>query len=452
MGLFPIRVERHHPGSVRWCMISAMRASLLVSIHDASRLVAALLLLGLLWPVTADAQSAAGNKRRSANGREFPSWEREDDSADTHPLPIARQGRHVLYLSIPLDGPTTGVVKLDDGSLLVVLLDGRVQRFSTEGELLSEVALPVDDPLAPLASGSRGLIAAARSVTAVDAEGVAWTLELAASLAFRPVVTPAGLSITLEDGSVGLVDPETGRRLWDATIEGASCGPTQSGERLAWGTNDGRIVALGTSDGSELWTVSVADSVASVGADESSVYFSGKGETGRSKKSRGPFVARLSITGRRPEVAWRSRVGGISEIAPMPLDEVVAFACFDGYVHAHLRRSGALAWRTDLPARVTVPPRLFGGRLDYLLPLTGWAVAIAADNGGLMGYTELPDPDETFVGSPVLAGVHTIVATSFGRLVGLRWEYEGSEAPKGDAQGAQPSSAQPAAAQVWTKG
>ncbi len=429
MGLFPIRVERQHPGPVRWCMISAMRSPLLVSIHDASRWVAALLLLGLLWPVTADAQSAAGNKRRSANGRDFPSWEREDDSEDTHPLPYARPGRHVLELSIPLDEPATGVVRLDDGSLLVVLLDGRVQRYSWQGERLSEVSLPVEDPGVPLASGSRGLIVAARSVTAVDAEGVDWSLELAASLAVQPVVNPAGLGITLEDGSVGLVDPETGQRLWTATVEGASCGPTQSGERLVWGTGDGRIVALAAGDGSELWNVAVADSVTSVGSDDSAVYFSGKGETGRSKKSRGPFVARLSLTGRRPEVAWRSRVGGISQIAPMPLDQVVAFACFDGYVHAHHRRSGALAWRTDLPARVTVPPRLFGGRLDYLLPLTGWVVAIAADNGGVMGYTELPDPDETFVGSPVLAGGYTIAATSFGRLVGLRWEYEGSEAP-----------------------
>ena len=48
------------------------------------------------------------------------------------------------------------------------------------------------------------------------------------------------------------------------------------------------------------------------------------------------------------------------------------------------------------------------------------------------------------------------LAVLIGRLVGLRWEYEGSEAPKDDAQGAQPSarpsSAKPTESQAWTKG
>lgn len=411
-------------------MISLMLLPPSLRNHDIPRMAAGLALLGLLWPLSAGAQSV-GHNRRSAGGRDFPSWETEDDSERTQPLPAARQGRHVLDLSIPLDLPASGVVRLEDGSLLVALLDGRVQRFSLEGEKLSEVTLPDEDPLAPFISGPLGLIVAGQTLTAVDAEGVAWTLELGGSPAHRPVMTRVGLAITLDDGRVSLVDTESGERRWSATVEGASCGPTQSGELLAWGTSSGHVVGLRAGDGSQLWSVAVADTVASVGADEGSIYFSAKGETGRSKKSRGPFVGRLSVSGKRPEIEWRSRVGGVAAIAPMILDEVVAFACFDGYVHAHERESGRLVWRSDLPARVTVPPRLFGGRLDYLLPLTGWAVALAADNGGVMGYTELPDPDETFIGRPLLAGGYTIAATSFGRLVGLRWEYEPKKAPKG---------------------
>lgn len=104
---------------------------------DALRFLAVLVLVGLAWPLVAEAQSV-GYNRRSANGRDFPTWETEDDSTLVVPLPQARQGRHVLELSIPLDVPASGVVKLDDGSLLVALVDGRVQRVSIEGELLSD--------------------------------------------------------------------------------------------------------------------------------------------------------------------------------------------------------------------------------------------------------------------------------------------------------------------------
>jgi hypothetical protein len=395
-----------------------------------SRSLALLVVFGLLAPLIAEAQSG-GYKRRSANGREFPTWEGEDELDLKRPLPQARQGRHVVDLSIPLDEPASGVVRLSDGSLLVALLDGRVQRFSLGGEQLSELSLADAGPSAPIAWGPFGLVVAGRTLSAVGAEGLAWELELEETPVRRPVLTRAGLAITLPDGRVSLVDPESGRVTWSVPVEGAACGPAQSRNLLVWGTGDGRLVGLDAADGSQRWEVAVADSIASVGADEESVFFSGTGETGRSRKSRGPFVARLSVAGKQPRVAWRSRVGGSAVIALMPIDEVVAFACFDGYVHAHVRGNGALAWRTDLPSRVTEEPRLFGGRLDYLLPLTGWAVAIAADNGGVMGYTELSDPDETFIGPPVVAGGYTIAATSFGRLVGLRWEYEPKAANDG---------------------
>ena len=117
-------------------MISGMRPLSLVRIPCALGLATALVL-----PVLCEAQSA-GYKRRSAGGRDFPSWEREEDPGEAKPLPSARQGRHVVELSIALDEPATGVVKLPDGSLLVALLDGRVQRFSLEG---AESLIPLLD-------------------------------------------------------------------------------------------------------------------------------------------------------------------------------------------------------------------------------------------------------------------------------------------------------------------
>ena len=69
---------------------------------------------------------------------------------------------------------------------------------------------------------------------------------------------------------------------------------------------------------------------------------------------------------------------------PQLLGPWVAFASFDGYVHAVERRKGSGGWRTDLPARVSQPPVQAGGRLDFLLPLTGYAVAVSSDNGAIL--------------------------------------------------------------------
>ena len=403
-------------------MIPGMPTRPLVRFRSAL-VAASVALLGL--PSLAPAQSA-GYNRRSANGRDYPSWERELDSSIPVPLPTARQGRHVLDLSIPLELPATGVVRLLRGGLVVPLVDGRVQVVDLEGKTLAEVEIGDGEPWAPLANRETALVAAGSTVVSVGLEGEVWRAALPAKAAWAPVLRPAGLAVTLEDGRRLLLDPETGRTLWTAEAEGSlSCGPAQCGGLLVWGTSDGRLVARQASDGSASWNEEVGDEIATINADESSVYFVGRGRTGRSKRAKGPFVGRAAVSAKGAEVKWRSRVGGSSSIEPFLLGPVVAFACHDGYLHAHERGDGRLAWRTDLPARLGASPRLVGGRLEVLLPLTGWAVSVAADNGAVMGWTQLEDEDETFVGPVALTNGYTVAATSFGRLVGLRWEYEG---------------------------
>ena len=68
--------------------------------HDPSRrdflkTSSAVLAGAVLAPSLVEAQSV-GYKRRSANGRDFPSWERDEDPQTVNPLPRARQGRHLL--------------------------------------------------------------------------------------------------------------------------------------------------------------------------------------------------------------------------------------------------------------------------------------------------------------------------------------------------------------------
>jgi outer membrane protein assembly factor BamB len=390
-------------------------------------LAGAVLAAGLLQSGQVLAQSF-GQNRTSPGGRQFPSWQREPDSSVPPPFPEARPGRHEVAFSLALDAPAAGLAQLGDGSLAVALLDGRLQRFDLGGVLLDELDLAAGQPDALVGAGRLAVVAAGPVLAGYGPDGLAWRLELPAAPAWTPVHRTAGLVVTSRDGLARLLAPSTGAIRWEAAVgESASCGPAQVGDLLVWGTGDGRLIARAAADGASRWSVEVGDSVSAVGADPSSVYFAASGRTGRSKRGKGPFLGRLAVAGApEPVVEWRARVGGESVVEPLLLGRVVAFACHDGYLHALRRSDGGLAWRTDLPARTLTPPRLVGGRLDAVLPLTGWVVAVAADNGAVMGWMELPDRDETFVGAPVLTGGYTVAATSFGRLVALRWTYDES--------------------------
>ena len=81
-------------------------------------------------------------------------------------------------------------------------------------------------------------------------------------------------------------------------------------------------------------------------------------------------------------------------------------------------------WRTDLPARAWHAPLMAGGRLEFVLDQTRLLVVLEADNGAVLGWSELSDEDEIFVGPAAWAGNVTVAATSLGRLVMMRWEWD----------------------------
>ena len=174
--------------------------------------IAALLLTA--WPAVSFAQS--GYHRRSANSRDFPSWEREVDTSIPPPMPTAREGRHVLERSIELAGPPAGVVRLGDGALVAGLRDGTVQVVSLEGEVLETIDLGAEILHAPLVFRDTALVTAGSLLVAIASSGEIWRASLPAPPSFRPVLRPAGHALTLADGSAQLFDPDTGARLWSA--------------------------------------------------------------------------------------------------------------------------------------------------------------------------------------------------------------------------------------------
>jgi hypothetical protein len=338
-------------------MICGMPRPTNVRIRNAAR-AALLATATLAWLAPEAWSQSAGFNRRSANGRDFPSWEREVDTSIPAPLPTARQGRHVLDLSIPLEAPATGVVRLLRGGLVAPLIDGRVQVVDLEGELLAQVELGAEEPWPPVGAGELALVGAGRTLAAVGRDGEAWRVELAGEVAWPPVLRPAGLALTLRGGGLELVEPESGRRAWSVVEEAQlSCGPAQSAGLLVWGTADGRLVARRVEDGSAAWSIEVGEVVTSVAADAGGVYFVARGRTGRSKRATGPFLGRAALrSGRAPDLSWRFRVGGTSDVEPLLLGPFVAFPSHDGYLHALERENGQLAWRTGRSFRTRTRP------------------------------------------------------------------------------------------------
>lgn len=388
----------------------------------------------LVWGVlaallAAEALAQSRPRRRTAGGRDFPSWEGDVDSSVPEPLPVAPTGEYSIAVSVAIGGVATGVATLSDGTLAAVRDDGHVVFLSAAGRRAGEVAGPSAATWPPVALGRAVLAADDAELAAVSPAGLAWTVSLPSPLSSRPVHAGPGLWLARADGVVALLDPVSGEPRWETDV-GAR--PTTS---VSWrpglvvvGLDGGEVIGLGDEDGNERWRLGVADAVDAVTVTTRSVFAAGTGLAGRSRWSRGPLAMRIALgaDGRpaAPRPRWRLRVGGATRTPPVLLGPLVAFPTWAGYVHAVEREKGRQGWRTDLPARALHPPVRSGGRLDFVLARTGWVVGLAAQNGAVMGYFELVDDDEIFVGPAARSGGLTFGATSLERVVGLSFAAE----------------------------
>ena len=259
-------------------------------------------------------------------------------------------------------------------------------------------------------------------------------MTLGAPLAVDPVpVLPDHVALALADGSAELRDLATGDLAWRAQLPAAaSAEPAPLPGVLLHGCADGAVVAVDRETGEVLWSKVVGDSVDSLTADERSAWLVTHGKTGRTARDRGPYGARLKLRdgGRAAGgLKWKLRLGAAAQQRPLLTAEWVAFHTHDGFVRAVHRRRGTPGWRTDLPGRAPRAPVRTGGRLDFVIPLTRVLVALAPQNGAILGWTQLPDEDEAFVGGGATHDGLTLSVTSFGRVVGFAWR---PDAPRSD--------------------
>ena len=367
--------------------------------------------------------------RRSTDGTHFPSWERDVDPAEIDPVPSGKPGHYKAVFAVEVGGTPLGVVAVPGGTFAALLQDGSTAWIDGAGVVTHGASLASAAAFPPAMVGERIVAASVDTVALVGRDAVAWSSTDAAPLTVAPAVLgEAGVLACRKDGLVQALDASTGTIRWTANLGAdVGCVPAVLPGVAVLGLVSGRVVALDAASGAELWHAELGQRIDALGVDARSAWASSTGASNRTHDV-GAFVARLALGegGRklRGDVAWKLRTGGACALPPLLLGDLVAFACEDDYVHVIGGRKGTKGWRTDLPARPGGTPLLAGERLDVVLPLTGWVVALQADNGAVMGWTGLPDEDETFVGSATWAANLTVSGTSLGRVVALSWEWD----------------------------
>ena len=380
--------------------------------------------------VYSTSSSSSNSQRRggqnSTTGHDFPSWEHDVGVQEGVPLPEGPTGGYLPRVAVDVGGTPLGVTALAGATFAIDLAEGGVVFLDGDGKVLGEVKTPpCTQP--PVAFEGSAIVAGGALVSRVVPGGVIWTREASGELAFAPVAGVAEVACGTAD-RLEVFDARTGATRWTTRLDAPPVGLKLLRTVAIVATSDGTVVGLDTSYGAELWRTSVGEGASSIVADESAAWVGGRGRSDRTRIV-SDVIARLPLGegGRRlvnGSRNWRLRVGGQCVANPVLLDDVVAFACHDGYIHAIDRTKGVGGWRTDLPARAWHAPLLAGGRLDFVLDRTRYVVAVAANNGAVMGWSRLEDPDEVFVGPAAWAGNVTAAATSLGRVVLLGWSWD----------------------------
>jgi outer membrane protein assembly factor BamB len=391
--------------------------------------------LALVAAAGASAQNSGGRStstarggRNTTSGRDFPSWEGDVAAGEGAALPRGRPGHFLPSSSLDLGGMPVGVTALAGGIFAAALADGGVTFVDAAGLALGTTPTP-PCTMPPTSFQGAALIVSSATLSLVAPSGVLWTRETAAPLALAPSSDHSHLACALTDGSLEVLDPTTGAPRWSHALGSIAAAPPEIlRAAILVALVDGSVVGLDVTTGEELWRTSVGETAHSLAADEGAAWVAGRGRSSRTKAV-APVIARIPLAdgGRRLASGgrdWRLRVGGDCAATPILLDDLVAFTCHDGYVHAINRAKGVGGWKTDLPARARHQPLLAGGRLDFVLEQTPFVVALSADNGAVLGWSELSDEDEVFVGPAAWAANVTVAGTSLGRLVLLSWQWD----------------------------
>ena len=220
-------------------------------------------------------------------------------------------------------------------------------------------------------------------------------------------------------GNVVALDPQSGKKLWERSLGiPVRAAPTAAGDRVFVITVDGRFYCLSGLDGTELWTVrglpqqaSLVMSVSPAVSGDVVVVPYPSGDLLALKVSDGTAVWSESLARSRTT----SQLTGLADAASPAIDNGVVFAVgHSGRMVATQIGSGERLWSLNVASTQT--PWVSGASV-FVVDLSGQLMAIARNEGTIQWTVQLPSA-KTWAG-PVLAGGKLWLVSSNGKLVSV---------------------------------
>lgn len=297
---------------------------------------------------------------------------------------------------------------VSDGRIFTVDSDGVLAAFSTSGgsAVWKDNMKPTTDKQGP------GFSAVAQNILYLTAEDGGGYGGGAAAEGGR-VYAASGW------GAVIAFDPATGKRLWERPLGvPIRSAPTVSQDRIYVVTVEGRLYCLSAADGTELWVMRGLPQQASLGLNASPAvsgdivvvpYPSGDVVAVRASNGSGMWSESLARS------RTTSQIASMSDAARPALDNGTVFAVgHGGRMVATAAESGERLWSASIAS--TQPPWVAGDNV-FVVDISGQLMALSRQDGKVKWTTQLPDA-KTWAG-PTLANGTLWLVSNKGQLAGV---------------------------------
>jgi len=220
-------------------------------------------------------------------------------------------------------------------------------------------------------------------------------------------------------GTVLALDPASGKKLWEKVLGApVRAAPTATGDRVFVVTSEGRTFCLNGADGNEIWVVRGLPQQASLVMNTSPAVDNDvvvvpypSGDLVAIRTSDGSAVWSESLARTRST----SQLTSLSDAARPAIDSGTVFAVgHGGRMVATQIKTGERLWSLNVPSTQT--PWVAGDSV-FVVDTSGQLMAIAKREGKVQWTMQLPGGG-TWSG-PTLAGGHLWLASSKGALVGV---------------------------------
>jgi outer membrane protein assembly factor BamB len=192
------------------------------------------------------------------------------------------------------------------------------------------------------------------------------------------VVTQAGAVFVTESGDLVLLAWTDGRESWRVRMPAGVTAPVVAGADRVWaGLEDGRVVAVGLTDGATVWTKTLGGRILGMTAIGDRLF------TGAADNFL--YALRTKDGG----IAWRWRTGGDVVGHAVADERRVYFTSLDAMLRAVDRKHGDLRWQRPLVSRAVGGPVLAGSQV-IMAAVSPELRAFRTSDGGIVASAPVP--------------------------------------------------------------